>query len=167
MRNFQIPTTAHSEVREMLKKDTQEDQLTPRQSVTIVAGDWNYLAKGDSVIKMRKIAKDEGAKAGLEIAIDDEDFEDDNQEGPQRAIVSRRPGQAFWDKMHEEFVDCDPGCPIRWNTAKQTLTRLDRIYLSTPSWLLADPATLARRGGGDDDPVAVTFARKRDNWRSC
>ncbi len=94
-------------------KDLQEDQQTPWQTITIVAGDRNYVANGDTVIQMQKIAKDEGIKAGVEIVFEGEDLEGDGNEGTQRAIEARRPGQVFWDKMLESCCDCDPGCPTR------------------------------------------------------
>jgi hypothetical protein len=78
--------------------------------------------------------------------------------------------------MLQSFMDCDPGAPTRWNSHKQILKRLDRIYLSTPTWLainlditavvLTDPAALARKGGSDHAPVAVAISKTREHANS-
>ena len=115
------------------------------QCTVVAAGDFNFLASGDSVFRPEVVG---GA--------------------PRRPERADRPGQIVLAALSSRMVDITDGVRTHYCSALNSFSRLDRILVSLPPWLLAnlhvkattegDPQRLLAAGISDHAPVRVIIA---------
>ena len=90
--------------------------------------------------------------------------------------TSRTQHATQWTQTLTPFTDINSGLMTHWHEQQQPASRIDRIYVATPGWLLTcmtvssitvgDPLAASRRGPSDHVPITLTLARSAPKPRA-
>ena len=142
--NFGLDSDSMHTINSELQKDIREARALPTARSLIVAGDWNFVAPGETQCslaapKLKKINAD--------------------------AIVPSRPHQRTWQKLLDDLTKLQQHGWTHYVPGSMTCARLDRIYTATPSWHLVcsrwagnvakDPRATHEAGLNDHSLVTV------------
>jgi hypothetical protein len=143
-----IPVTKG--VTETLTRDIGDTNLDPLKCAVWCAGDWNFLAPGDSQMSI-------AAPVACTSAAD--------------VYAPGSATQKAWQDTLDLMVEFQQTAPTHFSPPNLTCSRIDRIYTSTPGWILtsvrataalfAEPRELHESGISDHAPVSASMTLQR------
>jgi len=148
--NFGIDPKHMEKVICELKGDLDRAAADPLGYVVVVAGDFNFLPKGEC---QRSLAAPMLARTR------------------PGAVSHIRPTQRCWERELNRMVEVSHNLDTHYSAWKSLCSRIDRIYVSLPPWLVIqlslvprvyrDPKAMHEDGLSDHSPFSVTvFAKK-------
>jgi hypothetical protein len=113
--NFGLNVPNMAIISNMMQKDIRDARTQPMTCSLVVAGDWNFLAPGETQSSL-------GAPKPQKINVD--------------AIVPARSHQGAWQKILDALTELQQHGWTYYVPGNMTCSRLDRIYSATPAWHL-------------------------------
>ena len=133
-----------------LRRDMDESIKDPVSRGLWCAGDWNFLAPGESQMSISSPSRCTSAA---------------DVSAPSRG------NQKTWQEVLNLMVELQQTAPTHYSPSKFTCSRIDRIYTTTPGWiltnvqcsacLLAQPRELHEKGISDHALVSTSTSLKR------
>ena len=138
------------EVVRVMTQDVEEADGDSLRRAVWSAGDWNFLAPGETQLSIASPVACSSAP--------------DN-------CSPLSSNQTTWQETLGRMTELQQSAPTRFSTSSLTCSRLDRIYTSTPGWILtslsaraflfAQPRELHERGVSDHAPVCAAQSMRR------
>ena len=134
----------------MLRQDVIDTDRDPVRHSVWCAGDWNFLAPGESQMS---IASPVSCTSAADVG----------------STCSRY--QQLWQAVLDLMVEFQQVAPTHFSPASLTCSRIDRIFTSTPGWIVtsvrtraslcAQPRELHETGISDHAPVSASMTFRR------
>ena len=142
--NEKMMANITKETAERLRRDVNDASQDPMKRVVWCAGDWNFLAPGDSQMS---IASPTRCTSAADIS------------------TPARCNQKVWQDVLDLMVEFQQLAPTHFTPSSLMCSRIDRIYTSMPGWilttvrtgasLLLQPRELHEKGISDHAPVTA------------